>query len=233
MAGQVIVVTATSGAGKTTTCQTFARRSDDCYLMFGLDLLTGTMVAGKYSMFGDKARDFFYDVPAGESGPNSPAQMNYGPDGWRALHALHDMIATAAQAGQNVIVDHCTWLDPPVLQDCIWRLRDVPVLFVGLKPPANVLQKRLAERKLELPASIIDVLGKDGSEEIAKRLQAVTPWFYEASYANDYYDLVIDTARFNPDEVCAQIEQRLEQGPGTAFETLRQQHPRPSTVLTS
>jgi chloramphenicol 3-O-phosphotransferase len=226
MMGQIIVVTGTSGAGKTTTCQTFARRSNDCWMMFGLDLLTGTMVAGKYSMLGQQAREFFYGVDAGERGPGSPAQIDYGPKGWQALHAMHDMIAAASRAGQNVIVDHCTWVDPPVLQDLIWRTEDVPVLFVALKPPAAVLPRRLAERKFELPASMIDILGRDGAAEVGRRLQAVLPWFNDAAYANDVYDLVLDSAELTPDEVCDRIEARLRSGPAEAFSLLRKKFPR-------
>ncbi len=224
MVGQVIVVTGTSGAGKTTTCQTFARRSDKCWLMFGLDLLTGTMVAGKYSMFGDRGREFFYDLPAGERGAGSPAQMDYGPKGWDALHAMHEMIAAAARSGQNIIVDHCTWVDPPVLQDLISRTVDVPVLFVALKPPKDVLMKRLNERQFELPASIIEVLGKDGAAEIGQRLEVVIPWFYEAAYTNEIYDLVVDTTILDPDQVCEKIEARLREGPGEAFADLRERY---------
>ncbi len=229
MAGQVIVVTGTSGAGKTTTCQTFARRADDCWMMMGLDLLTGTMVAGKYSMFGANARDFFYGLTEGERCIGSPAQIGYGPKGWQALHALHDMIAAAARAGQHIIVDHCTWVDPPVLQDLIWRTADVPVLFVVLKPPPEVLMKRLTERKFELPQSIIDVLGRDGAAEVGRRLQAMVPWFYDAAYANDIYDLVLDSTKLTPDEVCQAIAGRLAEGPGSAFAELRSRYPKPAT----
>ncbi|MBV1687168.1 AAA family ATPase [Novosphingobium sp. G106] len=230
MTGQVIVVTGTSGAGKTTTCQTFARRADDCWMMLGLDLLTGTMVPGKYSMFGANARDFFYDLPAGERGPGSPAQIDYGPKGWQALHAMHDMIAAAAKSGQDIIVDHCTWVDPPILQDLIWRLEEVPVLFVVLKPDRKVLAQRVTERKLELPASMIDVLGRDGAAEIGRRLEVVVPWFYDAAYANDVSDLVLDTTKLDPDTVCERIAARLAEGPGTAFDQLRALYSKPDLL---
>ncbi|MCB2060290.1 MAG: chloramphenicol phosphotransferase, partial [Novosphingobium sp.] len=38
MTGQIVLVNGTSGAGKTTTCYTFARRAEEPYLMFGMDL---------------------------------------------------------------------------------------------------------------------------------------------------------------------------------------------------
>jgi hypothetical protein len=48
---------------------------------------------------------------------------------------------------------------------------------------------------------------------------------YDEAYANECCDLLIDSSAYNPEEVCEQIEQRLRQGPGTAFATLRDRHP--------
>jgi hypothetical protein len=54
----------------------------------------------------------------------------------KAIEAMNAMIAAAARVGQNLVVDHFMFLDPPFLQDCIWELVDVPVLPVNLKPSA-------------------------------------------------------------------------------------------------
>src|SRR5579862_934242 len=115
MSGQILLVTGTSGSGKTTTCTTFARRAARPYLMFGMDLLVGTLFPAKYTMFGDKRSEGY-----------RPTQ--YGPVCMKALQAMHEMVAAASRAGQSMVVDHLLSLDPPVLQDCIWRMLDVPVL---------------------------------------------------------------------------------------------------------
>ena len=224
--GRVIILSGTSGAGKTTTAQTWARRADSCYFMFGFDQLVSVFIAAKYTNFGPKAEEYFYDIPAGPDNPG-PARMGFGPAGIRAVSAMHEMIAAASNAGQDIVVDHLTFVDPPVLQDCVWRLRDVPVLFVALKPPQEILAKRLATRTFPIPPSVIEAmaeLGEDALAEIGARLQACIPWFYDAAYANDVYDLVIDLSCFTHDEVCEQIERRLAEGPGTAFDTLRQRY---------
>ena len=225
MPGQIVVITGTSGAGKTTTCQAFARRAADCYLLFGMDYLT-SYVASKFTMLGERASEYFYDYRKDPVDPTS-ARIGFGAAGWRALEAMHEMIAAASRAGQNVVVDHLTWVDPPVLQDCIWRLKDAPVLFVALRPSYDVLMDRLASRQVVIPPSYAELAGSAAAQAIADRLQAVTPWFYAASYANERYDLVIDTTRYTPDEVCAQIEARLAAGPGTAFADLRESYPDP------
>jgi chloramphenicol 3-O-phosphotransferase len=218
VSGQIVLVNGTSGSGKTTTCATFARRAAAPYLMFGMDLLVGTLLPARYTMFGAMK----------EQGYQPTA---YGPVCMQALSAMHAMIAAAARTGQNVIVDHLMFLDPPVLQDAIWRMHDVPVLFVNLRPSREVLEQRVKGRTITvIPEPIQEAMAAAGPEIIAAlgtQLAAATPWFYEHAYANDVYDLELDSSAMSPDAVCESIEARLAQGPGTAFATLRERHPRP------
>jgi chloramphenicol 3-O-phosphotransferase len=130
-----------------------------------------------------------------------------------------------------MVVDHLMFLDPPVLQDCIWRMADVPVLFVNLKPSREVLETRITTREIPiLPPPIREAMDAAGPEiiaEMGRELAAASPWFYEHSYANDIYDLELDSSALTPEEVCDKIEARLNQGPGTAFAKLRKRHPKP------
>jgi chloramphenicol 3-O-phosphotransferase len=216
--GQIVLINGTSGAGKTTTCAAFARNAAQPYLMFGMDLLAGTLLPARYTMFGAMK----------EQGYQPTA---YGPVCMQALSAMHAMVAAAARTGQSVVVDHLTFLDPPVLQDAIWRMADVPVLFVNLKPSREVLEKRVKEREITvIPAPIQEAMAAAGPEIVqafAEQLSAVTPWFYEHAYANDTYDLELDSSAMTPDQVCERIEARLREGPGTAFARLRERHARP------
>jgi chloramphenicol 3-O-phosphotransferase len=215
MAGQIVLITGTSGSGKTTTCATFAKRAEECYLQFGMDLTVGTLIPGQYTMFGEKKEEGY-----------QPTQ--YGSACMTALSAMHAMIGAASRTGQNMVVDHLMFVEPPVLQDCIWRMADVPVLFVNLRPSYEILEKRLTEREIELPAQMVEALGgPDGVQLLAEQLAEVRPWFYEHAYANDIYDLEIDSSALSPDEVCEHIEARLARGPGTAFEELREKYSKP------
>lgn len=218
MAGQIILISGTSGSGKTTTCAAFARRSEEPYLMFGMDLLAGTLVPAKYTMFGEKKEEGYQPT-------------SYGPVCMHALSAMHEMIAAASRVGQNMVVDHLMFLDPPVLQDCIWRMTDVPVLFVNLKPSREVLEERVKHRQIDvIPAPMQEAMAAAGPEIIkalGDELAAATPWFYDHAYANDIYDLELDSSAMTPEEVCDRIEARLTQGPGTAFAELRKRHPKP------
>jgi len=224
LAGKIIIVSGASGSGKSTACELFAKRSDEFWLLYGIDdFLAGTFPA-KFGHHGPRSREGIYAHPIDESDPDGPLRWSFGPHGHRAIHSLHEWVAAAARSGCNIILDNLMMIDPPVLQDCIWTLKDLPVLFVSLKPPFEVLMERVANRTMtkKMPT---DILGDDTVRLMLDLLHRLRPWFYDAVYANDCYDLEIDTVAHGPDQVCDMIEARLAQGPGTAFDTLRLRYP--------
>lgn len=226
MAGQIIIVSGTSGAGKSTTCDVFAKRSEEFYLRFGIDQFLGGVFPAKFGHHGPRASEGFYRHPVDEDEPDGNLRWSFADKGWRAIETLHEWAAVASRAGCNIVMDHLMMIDPPVLQDCIWRLEGLPVLFVSVKPPYEVLMERVATRPMKgHPAA--EMHGKDGNQRAVEALHRLRPWFYESVYANDCCDLEIDTTQHDPDAVCELIEQRLAEGPGTAFATLRQKYPRP------
>jgi chloramphenicol 3-O-phosphotransferase len=226
MPGQIVIINGTSGSGKSTAAELFQKRSDDYWLLYGIDhFLAGTQPA-QYGHHGPKSREGIYAEPVDPANPDGPLRWTLGPKGVTAFATLHEWIASASRQGCNIVFDHLLMTDTPVLADCAWRLEGLPVLLVTLKPPLDVLEKRVAERQMDkkLP---IDLLGEDAVKKIVDRLARLRPWFTEVVYANDIADLTIDTAAHGPDEVCAMIEARLAEGPGTAFGRLREKYPRP------
>jgi len=218
--GQIVVIAGTSGAGKSTAAEKFAQSADDFWLLYGIDhFLSGTLPA-KFGHHGPKAREGIFAHPVNADDPEGPLRWSFGPNGTKAFAVLHEWLASASRLGCNIVFDHLAMLDPPVLQDMVWRLQGLPVLFVCLKPPFEVLERRVAERAMDkkLP---VEVLGEDAAAKIVDRLNRLRKWFSEAVYANDISDLVIDTSVHGPDEVVALIKARLAEGPGTAFETIR------------
>ena len=224
MNGQILIVTGTSGSGKSTACELFAKRSDDFWLLYGIDhFLSGTLPA-KFGHHGPRCREGIYAHPVDESDPDGPLRWSLGPKGEAAFRTLHGWVATAAREGCNIVLDHLAMTDPPVLQDLIWQLEGLPVLFVCLKPSYEVLSARIANRTMDKPMPT-DLLGEDAVRKIIDRLDRLRPWFYEAVYANDIYDLKIDTEVHGPETVVGMIEARLAEGPGTAFGRLREKWP--------
>jgi chloramphenicol 3-O-phosphotransferase len=224
--GQIIIINGTSGSGKSSTAELFQQRADDYWLLYGIDhFLSGTQPS-KYGHHGPYAHQGIEAVPVDAGKPEGPLRWQIGEKGMQGFAALHEWIASASRAGVNIVFDHLLMTQTPVLADCAWRLADLPALLVTLKPPFAVLERRVAERQMDkkLP---VDLLGEDAARKIIDRLTRLRPWFYEAVYANDIADLTIDTAVHGVDAVCAMIEARLTQGPGSAFERLRALYPKP------
>lgn len=221
MPGQIIIVSGTSGSGKSTTCELFAKRSEDFWLLYGIDhFMAGTFPA-KFGHHGARSREGVFAHPLDEADPSGALRWSFGENGRRAFAAFHEWVASASREGCNIIVDHLTLTDPPLLQDCVRRLAGLPVLFVSLKPPFEVLMQRVAGRKMDKKLPTAELGEDDPVRRIVERLDRLRPWFYEAAYANDLYDLQIDTEAHEPEEVCELIERRLAEGPGTAFDQLR------------
>lgn len=225
MAGQIIIVSGSSGSGKSTACRLFAQRAEQFWLSLGIDMFSGMMTPAKFSMHGPRSAEGTRAVPIDPADPDGPTMMGIGAEGWGAINAFHEMIAAASRAGRNVIVDHIMFVDPPILQDCVQRLAGLPVLFVGLQPPPEVLLERIGSREIKVPPDFAETIGANAAERVARNLQRMTPWFVSAVNENSEYDLTIDSAANPPEAVVAMIEQRLAQGPGEAFARLLQLYP--------
>jgi chloramphenicol 3-O phosphotransferase len=223
--GQIVIVNGTSGAGKSTTCETFQRRAADLWLLYGIDHFMAATFPAAFGHHGPRASEGIEAVPVDPAKLDGPLRWQFGPEGVKAYAALHEWIAASARQGCNIVFDHLLMAGTPVLADCAWRLDGLPALLVTLKPPLDVLERRVAERAMtkKLP---VDLLGEDAARKIVDRLNRLRPWFTEAVYAEDLADLTIDSDANSPDEACALIEARLAQGPGTAFAELRRRYPR-------
>lgn len=220
MSGQIVIVNGTSGSGKSTACRLFQQRAQDYWLSYGIDDFLANTLPARYGHHGPQAAEGIQAVPVDPADPDGPLRWTFGPHGVRAFEILHEWIATAARNDRNIVVDHLLMTDTPVLVDCLHRLDGLPVLLVTLKPPFEVLERRVAERQMDkkLP---VEILGEDAARRIVDRLTRLRPWFYDSVYANDIADLTIDTAQHGPEDVCDMIATRLAEGPGTAFSRLR------------
>lgn len=218
--GQIVVVNGTSGSGKSTTCDLFQKRQDDYWMLYGIDHFTAGTLPSQYGHHGPRAPEGIQAVPVDPANPDGPLRWVFADNAMRAFGALHEWMAAVSRQGLNIVFDHLLMSDPPVLQDLIRRTEGLPVLLVTLKPPFEVLERRVAERKMDKKIPT-DLLGEDAVMKIVDRLTRLRPWFYQEVYRNTVTDLLIDTQALAPDEVCAIIEGRLAQGPGTAFDTMR------------
>jgi chloramphenicol 3-O-phosphotransferase len=214
--GQIVLVAGTTGSGKTTTCRTFIERADDLWIHFGVDIFLGSMLAGKFVDGGQRSDECLSLAPLDPADPAGPAEMRLGPRGLPVLEAYHRMAATGARSGQNLIMDHVPTLSPPVLQSCVAALKGLPVLFVALKPPREVLMRRIDDRLPE----VVKVLGPEHGVISNERCKHASDSIYREIFAHDHFDLVLDTGTLSPQAVVEAIFARLREGPGNAFRVL-------------
>lgn len=216
MRGQLIIVTGATGAGKTTTCATLIDEAEELWVHFGADLVLGKTLSRKFIDGGMRSDEGVHMVADDPANPEGPAHLDLGRYGMGLFEAMHEMAGAAVRCGQNVIMDHVTTVHPPLLQDCVARLQDLPVLFVGLKPDRHVLTRRIDERL----AGIIASMGPEHGRRANEGTKRVSEYMFREIFSHDHFDLVIDNTALQPKAVVAAIFARLEQGPGEAFRTL-------------
>ena len=121
------------------------------------------------------------------------------------LAALYDSIAAHSRQGLNVATDigHHDVEGRGLLADCARRLDDLPVLFVGLRCPIEVIMRRRGDshsRWHEFSAP-----GEPIPEPVLS--------FQREVHRPGLYDLELDTSRLSPDECADVIRRRLDDGP--------------------
>jgi chloramphenicol 3-O phosphotransferase len=123
--------------------------------------------------------------------------------------ALYDSIAAHSRLGLNVVVDVGHYVRE-ILSDCSLRLAGLPVIFVGVRCPIEVILER---RNASTPGTY--ATAKDGEPIPVPILR----WQQEV-HAHQY-DLEVDTSVASPDECADAILRRLQAGPApNAFHQL-------------
>lgn len=131
--------------------------------------------------------------------------------------ALYDSIAAHARLGLDVVADfghHDAYSTPlGMLPDCARRLAGLPVLFVGVRCPIEVV---MARRNAD-PGGFY-AKSDDGSVP-----EPVQRW-QDAVHHPGIYDLEVDSAQLSPEQCAAAILTLLDRGitGPTAFEQLAQ-----------
>jgi chloramphenicol 3-O phosphotransferase len=125
-------------------------------------------------------------------------------------HAMYEAIAAHSRLGLNVVVDvghHDAYAAPRgILPDCARRLRGLPVLFVGVRCPIEVIMER---RNTGHPGRDGEYLTGSTTEPIPA---PVLRW-QRTVHIPGIYDLELDTSVLSPAEAAAAIWRRLEEGP--------------------
>ncbi|MFT7132857.1 MAG: chloramphenicol 3-O phosphotransferase [Cyclobacteriaceae bacterium] len=201
--GKIIFLNGTSSAGKTTLAHALQSALPEFYQHMALDQFRDGMpdkYRGLNSPIGTTGAEGLNVVPVINS-PASHTAVQFGATGKQMLSGMRRGIAAMARAGINVIIDDII-LETEFLDDYLETFQGLYVLFVGVKCPQEVIQRRENARPGRFPGTAIGHL--------------------YVCHAHGIYDVEVDTASDLP-TVCAQkvIEFMHNNTPG-AFTTLNQ-----------
>lgn len=191
--GQVIILNGAPRSGKSSIAAAIQENFDGLWMNQGVDHFMRMTPSRYHPGIGLR--------PGGERPDLEPVVV-------QLYAALYASIAAHSRLGINVVVDvghHDGYSQPlAILPACARRLRGLPVLFVGVRCPLEVImQRRVAT-------------GYNSSADIPP---PVLRW-QEAVHKPGIYDLEVDTSVLSASACAEQIRQRLAGAPPTAFAQL-------------
>jgi len=214
--GKLLIITGTTGSGKTTTCKEFVARQHDLWLHFGADQFLGGVIPRKFVDGGERAGEVLAKVPDDPARPDGPRHLAVGRHGMAAMDAFHAMAAAGVREGANLVMDHITTVEPPFLQSCVRHFRDLPVFFVALKPPLDVVPERI-DGRLD---KIANALNREQANIANQNTKRMAEFLYRQIFSHDHFDLVVDSDSNNPAEVADIIANAMASQAGVAFTAL-------------
>ena len=181
--GQVILLNGTSSSGKTTLAKALQEKLAEPFMYVSLD-------------------GFFHLYPERFLNPTSQQAADLITALIPAvISGMHRSVAALAQAGNNVLVDHVLQEDK-WLSECVEAWAGVEVLFVGVKCPLEITEKREKKR---------------GDRTIGTARNQ-----YERVHAHDCYDVEVDTSVLSVEECVARILELMKNKPEeSAFRKLK------------
>lgn len=201
--GRIVLLNGTSSAGKTTLARTLQRRAPDYWHYWALDQFRDGMpdrYRGLNSKAGEPGARGLNVVPV-DHPQGKVSEIRFGDLGLRMLRGMRRAAGSFAREGNNIVIDDLC-LERDYLLDYVQAFAGLDVLFVGLRCSTNVLAAREAARLGRFPGTAIRQ--------------------HERVHRDAVYDLEIHTDEDSPESGARMILARLAQGPGQAFEQIRQ-----------
>jgi chloramphenicol 3-O phosphotransferase len=195
--GQIVILNGTPRSGKSSIATAIQNTFDGVWMNLGVDWFK-QMTPERYQP-GIGLR------PGGERPDLEPLIVIL-------YHAMYEAIALHSRLGLNVVVDvghHDAYSVPlGILPNCARLLTGLPVLFVGVRCPLEVIMER---RRATWYVDGTD----DGS------IPGPVSLWQQVVHVPGIYDLEVDTSVLSSEECAEAIRQRLENGPPpSAFQLL-------------
>jgi chloramphenicol 3-O phosphotransferase len=199
--GQVVILNGAPRSGKSSIVAVIQDTFGGPWLNLGVDLLVHGVTPHRY-------RPGIGLRPGGERPELEPFVV-------ASFAALYGSIAAHSRAGLNVVVDvghHEAYSRPlGILGSSAKQLAHLPVLFVGVRCPIDVIIARRAEGSASGDRQYL----RGTEEEDAP--DRILRWQREV-HRPGIYDLEFDTSVLSPEQCAAAVMGRLRNGPpGDAF----------------
>lgn len=212
--GRIVILNGAPRAGKTSIVQLIQDTFEGVWMNLGVDVFARGVTPRRYQP-GVGLRP----GPGPTRGGDHPELERLLP----ALYAaLYESIAAHSRLGLHVVSEQGLHgaIHPGLPGDCARRLSGLPVLFVGVRCPIDVIMQRRNE-------------SAPGRYAVSSPGQPVPPpaqLWQEEVHKPGIYDLEVDTSRLTPQDCAERIRRRLADGPpGTAFAALAALPPPPAT----
>ena len=197
--GQIVILNGAPRSGKSSIVTVIQETFDGPWMNLGVDVFVREVTPDRY-------RPGMGLRPGEEGNELAPLVPVF-------FAALYDSIAAHSRAGLSVVVD-VGHHDAKILADCARRLAGLPVLFVGVRCPIEVVMQRRNAGQV----------GREGQYAIGSETEPVPPpvkrWQREV-HIPGIYDVEVDTSVLSPEECAAVIRRHLDDGPApSAFRRL-------------
>jgi chloramphenicol 3-O phosphotransferase len=210
--GQIVILNGAPRSGKSSIVEVIQRNFQGVWINLGVDVYLRKMTPEKYWP-GIGLR------PGGERPDIEPLLPVF-------YAALYESIAAHSRLGLNVVTDvghHDSYSKPlNILADCAERLLGLPVLFVGIRCPINVVMERRKQEQSGREGDYISVSAHEAAP------LPVLAWQREVHIPGEY-DLELDTSVLTPEECAEIVHRKLLEGniAQNAFEKLRKNSVKP------
>lgn len=209
--GQIVILNGAPRAGKSSIVRVVQDTFEGVWMNLGVDVFARGVTPTRYQP-GIGLRPGSGQARGGDRPDLEPLVPTL-------FAAAYDSIAAHSRLGLHVVSDfgHHGAIHPHLLADCARRLAGLPVLFVGVKCPAEVIMERRratwGRGQAAVPAD------EEDRYELQRPMSVPSPvlLWQEEVHRPGIYDLEVDTSLLSPKECAEAIRARLAEGPGDAF----------------
>lgn len=183
----VIFLNGTSSAGKSSISKQIQILCPDPVVHTGIDDFA-LMLPSSYIVYGERAKLGYQFIP----GPGDSVLIQMGPVAKRLAQVKHKSMKAFLDEGFSLIVDELL-LNEEEFQEYIETFYEERVLFVGVKPPLEVVEERERAR--------------------GDRVIGLARGYHELTHQSKTYDLILDSASMTPEKAAQTILQMLATQP--------------------